>query len=130
MLTENTADAAKPSTLVRDNTTFKAPFNLDAFATIVLVDNAGIGGTSDVEVTWKLSDTECRVVTFGGTISDSGDGGDSNTAGRLLTNDGAFGALASHADVSGTNAILLVSEDGACEMLADEYVTVSTVGAN
>ncbi len=113
--------------VVRDNTTFKGPFTTGT--AVVLVDNAGIGGTSDVEVTWSLSDDECRVATLNGTISSGGDGGASGIL-TLLQDDGAFGGLANHADVSMSEAILLLSHFGTCNMLADEYVTVSTVGAS
>jgi len=117
----------------RDNTTLKGNLKIASGDRIVLVDNAGIGGTSDVEVTWKFSDSDCKVVTFGGAIGAGGAGGGAAAlGGTLLTDDAAYAGNPPHADVVGTNAILVSAETGVCKLVANngDFVTVSTVGSD
>ncbi len=100
---------------------------------VVLVDNAGIGGTSDVEVTWRFSDPDCRVVTIGGIIGNPlSNGGPAAIVGTLLLDDLAFAGNPPHADVAGTDAILVSAETNVCKLVANngDYVSVSTVGAS
>ncbi len=93
----------------------------------VIVDNAGIGATSDVEITWSFNEDKC-VVIAAGTI-----GGSFGTVG--LVDDGAFsvgaGVPVGHNDVEYAEAILLgVAADAKhCKINPNkgEYVSVSTV---
>ena len=118
------AAAARAMTLITD-------ISIAAGDRVVLLDNAGIGGTSNVEVTWRFSDADCRVVTVGGTISAGGAGAADAELGTLLQNDGALGGDPPHADVTGTNAIILRAlAAGACDMThaLGDFVTVTVVG--
>jgi len=129
--------------LVRDNivvtglTTPASTTGPIVVGAIVLLDNAGIGGTSDVEVTWTkpFTDTaDCKLITVGGTPSTS-----PGTAFGfpILGNDAAFSTGAgvtsvAHNDVTGTNAILLVDagidSGGGCS-LGTDYVSITTVAS-
>lgn len=101
---------------------------------LVILDNAGIAGTSDVEVTWRFADADCRVEVFGGTISAGGDGGASAVpnapaGSRLLQNDAAFGGNPPHADVTATNGVALVGNGALCDLnhAVNDFVSVTTV---
>ena len=97
----------------------------------VIVDNAGIGATSDVEITWNFKEKDC-VVIAAGTV-----GGSFGTVG--LVDDGAFsdpppagaGVPVGHNDVEYAEAILLgVNADAKhCKIDSNkgEFVAVSTV---
>jgi len=120
---------------VRDNTTvtgLTTPATAGGIVgAIVLLDNAGIGGTSDVEVTWTgpFTDPDCRLVTLGGSPSASPGPG---LVGDILGNDGAFaGTTVAHNDVAGTDAILLIDQGATGDgcTLGDDFVTLSTVGS-
>jgi len=120
----------------RDNTTVTGLTTPSGIGkAIVLLDNAGIGGTSDVEVTWTgpFSDGDCRLVTLGG--SSTAPGGPGPIPGtELLGNDGAFSTAitgVAHADVAGTNAILLVDtiDDNTPCVLGTDFISISTVGS-
>jgi len=104
---------------VRDNVNV-LNIKLENGQRMVLVDNAGIGGTSDVEVTWRFDPTECRVQKLDGAgITD-------------MASDAAFGFNPAHRDATGVDAVLLTTQPGeTCEIDSDdgEFVTVSTVGA-
>jgi len=119
----------------RDNTTVTGLTTPATTATvvgaIVLLDNAGFGGTSDVEVTWTgpFTDPDCRLVTLGGSPSASPGPG---PIGVILGNDGAFaGTTVAHNDVSSTDAILLVDKDATSDgcSLGSDFITISTVGS-
>ena len=107
---------------------------------VVLLDNRGIGGTSDVEVTWTapFSDSQCRLVTIGGTESSTSTETDAN-GNEILGNDMVFmtvlGYRVAHNDVTGTQAILLIDnvvgdddDDDGCS-LGKDFITISTVGS-
>ena len=90
-----------------------------------IVDNAGIGATSDVEITWWFNPEKCVVIA-------AGDVGGFGTV--ELVNDGAFtdaGIPVGHNDVKWAEAILLGVKGDAKECKIDskkgEYVAVSTV---
>ena len=93
----------------------------------VIVDNAGIGATSDVEITWNFKEKDC-VVIAAGTV-----GGSFGTVG--LVDDGAFsvgaGVPVGHNDVKFVEAVLLgVATDAKhCKIDSNkgEFVAVSTV---
>ena len=104
----------------------------------VIIDNAGIGGTSDVEVTWVFNEDDddggCQVLAVG---SD----GSAVAAVVVLEDDGALtvpllplpGPVpVSHNDVDFAEAILLraAPDGGECEIESDEgqFVAVSTIG--
>jgi len=120
---------------VRDNTTLIGALTLLSGDRLVLLDNFGIGGTSDVEVTWSLSDGDCKVVTIGGT-GFSSPGSSAIGLGSILSSDSAFSSSPSHMDVTGSNGIMLTAEDTVgnadCVLSTSngDFVTVSTVGAN
>jgi len=93
----------------------------------VIVDNAGIAGTSNVEITWVFDPEKCVVIA-------AGDVGGFTTVG--LVDDGAFsvgaGVPVGHNDVKFAEAILLGVNGDAKDCKIDskkgEYVSVSTVG--
>ena len=140
----SSAAGGNPSQLVRDNivvTGLSTPASTGApiVGAIVLLDNAGIGGTSDVEVTWTKPFTDgldCRLITVGGTPSATP--GQAFGAFDILGDDTAFSTGAgvtsvAHNDVIGTQAILLVDfsvdvSDG-CS-LGTDYVSITTVASN
>ncbi len=105
-----------------------------------MVDNLGIAGgvgagTSDVEVVWRFSDPDCKVVTSGGAPTASA--GPSSTLPPLpgtliLANDLALGGAPAHADVPMSDGIFLAGETGACKIDSKkgDFVTVSTVKGN
>jgi hypothetical protein len=106
---------------VRDNTTVTNITNVGATGTrMILLDNAGIGTTSDVEITWRFSDDDCQVQVFDGVTF------------IAQANDGAFGGNPPHADFAGAEAVALVSIAGTagdgCTLAGGDFVTVSTVG--
>jgi len=129
----------------RDNTTVtglstpKTP-STGLVGAVVLLDNGGIGGTSDVEVTWTapFTDSECRLVVVAGagfTISAS-PGSDPN-GNPILGNDMVFmaglGYKVAHNDITGAEAILLIDitagTGNGCN-LGKDFVTISTVGSS
>jgi len=140
----SSAGATRGNPTVRDNivvTGLSTPASTSApiVGAIVLLDNAGIGGTSDVEVTWTKPFTDgldCRLITVGGTPSATP--GQAFGAFDILGDDTAFSATAgvtsvAHNDVIGTQAILLVDfsvdvSDG-CS-LGTDYVSITTVASN
>ena len=89
---------------------------------MVLADNAGIGGTSDFEIVWRIADVDCGVASFDGTIV------------TALADDGAFAgidATLNHADVSSAEAILLQEVSAgvsSCDFIDGDFLTISTVG--
>jgi len=93
---------------------------------IVLIDNAGIGGTADVEITWSAPffDGNCQIQTNVDTTApfDTWD---------AVTNDGtAFtaGSIA-HRDVQNVQAVALFANGGACDLdhAQGDWLTVSVV---
>jgi len=134
------ASSGAGGTTERDNTTvtgLETPKSTSSLVgAIVLLDNAGIGGTSDVEVTWTapFSDSDCRLVTVGGVPSASP--GTDVKGNAILGNDMVFmtalGYKVAHNDVMGTQAILLIDNTvggGECK-LGKDFVTISTVGSS
>ncbi|MGH9909281.1 MAG: hypothetical protein ACRD32_01440, partial [Nitrososphaerales archaeon] len=119
---------------IRDNTTIEEAVLVGPGTRMVMVDNAGIGGVSDVEIVWSFPDVDCSVATLTGVISPGGAGGPALGGGTLLVDDGAFGGNPAHADVSNTDAIFMISTgagDGTCAFdtfTTTGFVTVSTVG--
>lgn len=93
----------------------------------VIVDNAGIGATSDVEITWNFDVEKCEVIA-------AGDVGGFATVG--LVDDGAFsvgaGVPVGHNDVKFAEAILLGvvgdAKDCKIDSKKGQYVSVSTIG--
>jgi len=140
----SSAAGGNPSQLVRDNivvtglTTSLTTAGGPTVGAIVLIDNFGIGGTSDVEVTWTKgfpSDTDCALVHVGGTQTAASPG---MTAGfPILGNDGALSGApgvtsVAHTDVTGTDAILLVdtTDDGSGCSLGSDFISISTVASS
>ena len=128
----------------RDNTTVTGLTTPATTATsvgaIVLLDNGGIGGTSDVEVTWTkpFSDSECALVAVGGTIIGPSPGLDPTGVHSIIGNDNVFVtvvgyASVAHNDVVNAEAILLVDKTvgtgNGCS-LGKDFVTISTVGSS
>ena len=93
----------------------------------VIVDNAGIGETSDVEITWSFNERNCVVIAAGDVAGSFGT--------VALVDDGAFsvgaGIPVGHNDVKFAEAILLTVAPDArhCGINSDkgEFVAVSTV---
>jgi len=136
----SSAAGGNPAQLVRDNMVITGPLTTGAstgalVGAVVLIDNAGIGGTSDVEVTWTapFSDGQCRLVTVGGTPSATP--GLDLAGNAILGNDMVFmtalGYGVAHNDVKGTQAILLVDTvvgGGGCS-LGNDFISISTVAS-
>jgi len=111
----------------RDNITI-SEIKLISPQKLVLVDNAGSGGTSDVEVTWRFDPQTCVVqwLPFGANPAIAGNW-------MAFANDGAFGLFAAHADAAPVEAVALSAVDGAtCKLVprSGHFVTVSTVGSS
>ena len=117
---------------VRDNVNV-LNIKLENGQRMVLVDNAGIGGTSDVEVTWRFDPTECSLER----INQAGAGSPPvtfSTFGSLFggaPNDGAMGGNPPHRDLTGDGISLTTKPNKDCELDPGkgEFVTVSTVGS-
>ena len=118
----SSAAGGNPAQLVRDNIIITAGngISLSGGDRIVLVDNAGSGGTSDVEVTWRFNTADCMVQTFDGSTF------------TALNNDGAFGGNPGHADASGVESVVLTNiPTMTCALSgSNHFVTVSTVGSS
>jgi len=120
-------DTTVDHTSERDNTTVHS-IKLVGTQTMVIIDNAGIGGTSDVEVTWKFDPTKCVLKAAGVGLS-----GFTTAA---LANDGAFTGLGipvAHDDATHLEALLLAAvDDGRCTVSPGkgEFVTASTIGSS
>lgn len=95
---------------------------------MVLVDNAGIGGTSDVEVTWRFDATKCQLARVDGTAP--------SITITPFGNDGALSGVPgapAHNDEAGVDAIVLTTQSGqTCTInpARGEFITVSTVGSS
>ena len=89
---------------------------------IVLVDNAGIGGTSSVELTCRFP-SECALVRVDGTAP--------NLALTVLADGGELGGDPHHTDQKNVAAIVLKGNGGTCTLdpSAGEYISISTVGS-
>jgi len=124
----------------RDNTTVTGLTTPRTTSTVVgavvLLDNFGIGGTSDVEITWTapFTDSECRLVFVSGTSTAPGGTGP-NGFGTIVGNDMVLtnlGTSVAHNDITGVDAILLVDNTvgtgNGCN-LGKDFVTISTVGS-
>ena len=91
---------------------------------MVIVDNAGIGGTSDVEMVWRFDSTKCMLLVATAPAPGLGL--------VVVAPDGALGADPAHADAFGVDAVVLAAKTGKiCIIDPDmgEFVTVSTVGS-
>ena len=89
---------------------------------IVLLDNAGIGGTSSVELTWRAPGT-CALVRVDGTAP--------SITPTVLTDGGELGGDPMHTDQSNVAAIALLGNGGSCTLdpANGEYISISTVGS-
>jgi len=109
---------------VRDNL-FVTDVHLMDGQVMVLLDNAGIGGSSDVEVTWRLDDKKCLLLY---TLTDV-------AAGLSLTpfvDGGALGGNPAHQDLTGVEAIALTTQEKKnCHVnpTQGEYIGISTIGS-
>jgi len=109
---------------VRDNL-FVTDVHLKDGQVMVLLDNAGIGGSSDVEVTWRIDDKKCLLLY---TLTDVG-------AGLTLTPfvDGLeLGGNPAHQDLTGVEAIALTTQEKKnCHVnpTLGEYIGISTIGS-
>ncbi len=120
---DTTVNNIEPSS-VRDNL-FVTDVHLKDGQVMVLLDNAGIGGSSDVEVTWRLDETKCQLLY---TLTDV-------AAGLTLTqfvDGGELGGNPAHEDLSGVEAIALTTQDKKnCHVnpTQGEYIGISTIGS-
>jgi len=120
----------------RDNTTIHS-IKLVGAQAMVIIDNAGIGGTSDVEVTWKFDPSKCVLLAVG-----NGTGIASLLSVVPLSDDGAlsgpglslpFAVPVAHDDIKHLEALLLAAVgDGRCTISPGkgEFVTASTIGSS
>jgi hypothetical protein len=122
---------------VRDNIIVEEANLFNVTDRMVILDNAGIGSTSDVEITWRFGgDADCRIGVIlgaGGVISASP--GPAPGGGVLAGDDGAFGGNPPHADATNVEAVFIINvggDDDVCDFdtIADGgYVSVSTINA-
>ena len=92
---------------------------------MVLVDNAGIGQTSDVELTWRFDPNKCQL-----NVATAPAPGLSPV---VITDDGALGGNPAHRDWSAAEAVFLTTQPGEdCKIKPGkgEYISVSTVGSD
>ena len=115
--------ASGAASIVRDNLVVTdVDITVPDTQAMVLADNAGIGGASDVEVVWKIADADCAVASFDGAVVTN------------LTDDAALDgidATLNHRDVANAQAVLLREINAgvaACDLVAGDFITVSTVG--
>jgi len=116
---------------VRDNVIVHS-IELEEGQSMVIVDNAGIGGTSDVEVTWRFNGDDDDEEEEGGCVVQAFGVIGGSPALVPLTDDNAFDGIDSslnHADVEFAEAIVLSAVDDDCEIKSKkgEYVSVSTI---
>ncbi len=128
-------DDDNENNVVRDNTTIHS-IKLKHPQTMVIIDNAGIGGTSDVEVTWKFDPTKCVLLAAGVGLSSP------PIAVVPLANDGALTVPllplpvpvpVAHDDIDNLEALLLTAAEGkTCKINPNkgEFVTASTIGSS
>jgi len=126
--------AGEPEGFVRDNVDIEN-IKLEEGQSRVIVDNAGIGGTSDVEITWNFDPDNCMLQSIG---DPDGDGMPPYTL-SMIPDDGAFSSgvlgftvAVAHADVVHAEGIILTTapdNSNDCEIKSDEgnFVAVSTV---
>ena len=111
----------EPLGVVRDNVNV-LNIKLEYPQIMVIVDNAGLPGTSDVEMVWRFDPSECMLLVA--TLP-------APVLGLIpVVPDGALGADPAHADAMGVEAVILAAKPGeTCEIDSDdgEFVTVSTV---
>jgi len=119
------ASSARSTPLERDNTTV-TDISVLTGQKLVLVDNRGIGGLSEAEVTWIFNPDNCLVQML-----PVGKDPSVGTDWRPMANDGAFGTFAGHADTPFPVEAIALSPVGGntCTLnpATGEYVTVSTV---
>ena len=105
----------------RDNVIVNS-ITLTAGQVMVIVDNAGIGGKSDVEVTWRFDPTKCQLARVDGTPP--------NITITPFGNDNALGGNPAHSDQTGVDAVVLTTQAGqtcAINPTNGQFITVSTV---
>jgi hypothetical protein len=109
---------------IRDNVIVNS-ITLTPGQIMVIVDNAGIGGRSDVEVTWRFDPTQCQLARVDGTPP--------NITVTPFGNDGALGGNPAHSDQQNVDAIVLTTQEGqtcAINPALGQFITVSTVAAS
>jgi len=119
---DTTVNNIEPS--VRDNL-FVTDVHLKNGQVMVLLDNAGIGGSSDVEVTWRLDETKCQLLY---TLTDVADG---LTLTQFVDGD-ALGGNPAHQDLTEVEAIALTTQEKKnCHVnpTQGEYIGISTIGS-
>jgi len=109
------------NTSVRDSVsiTFDDDFLILTGDAYVLMDFAGIGGTSDVEVVWRIFDANCDPATLTGAVVTD------------LVPDGAFNGVDDtliHDDAAGVDAVLIVADAGQCDFQTGDFITVTVIG--
>jgi len=113
--------SAKPKVSKERDNVIVNSITLQNTQRMVIVDNAGIGATSDVEVTWRFNPNWCQIQTFDGTTF------------TPLNTDTAYGLNPAHGDAFDVEAVVLVgiSSTDDCVINPDlgHFVTVSTVGS-
>jgi len=112
---------------IRDNVIVH-DISLEENERLIIVDNAGIGGTSDVEVTMRSEDDDdtCTIQ-----ITDGVAWTDLALADFPVTTVGEVN-VPQHGDASGVEAVSLFGGSDGCDLSVDdgEYVAVSTVGSS
>ena len=118
----STVHTSGVNTSVRDTVslTFDEDYLILTGDAMVLMDFAGIGGTADVEVVWRIADGACDPATLtGGATTD-------------LTPDGAFDGVDDtllHDDANDVDAVLILADGANCDFAAGDFITVTVVEA-
>ena len=119
----STTHLSGSSAAIRDTVTFPFTANhqIASGDHYVFMDMAGIGGIADVEVVWRIADTNCDPATLtGSTVTD-------------LVPDGAFDGVDAtllHDDATGVDAVLVVADSTSCFFQTNDFITVSVVGTD
>ncbi len=92
---------------------------------MVLIDNAGIGGKSSVEITWRFASADCQLVRVDGTAP--------SLTLTPISDDGALGGNPAHSDQASLDALVLTNQSGmtcTIDPSSGQYISVSTVGSS
>ena len=110
--------------LMRDTVNITNGITLGDSDAMVILDNAGIGATSDVEVVWRFVGDDCALLIL-----------ETDGSVTTLADDNAFDgvdASLNHADSTNAEAVILFGDGGdGCTIAQDNaFVTVSTILAS
>ena len=113
----------KPTVTEERDNLFITDVSADIGQNVVLLDNAGIGGTSSVELTWRLPHN-CGLIRVDGTAP--------TLTFTPIIDGGELGGNPSHSDQSNIGALVLTAVEGdpcLVQSTGGNYISISTVGS-